>query len=143
MEEKMHVIALMRFNDKLEGVARNEGDIFTVTAARYEQIMAYRTDLIELYEVDPPADPDDAEKADDGKGGEVPAEAGDAEKSAEGAEPPADPDDADKADDGKGEAKAEKPAAKKTQRKNASKQALPTDITREEGAAIVAAPSHC
>lgn len=121
MEEKMHVIALMRFNDKLEGVARNEGDIFTVTAARYEQIMAYRTDLIELYEVDPPADPDDAEKADDGKGGEVPAEAGDAEKSAEGAEPPADPDDADKADDGKGEAKAEKPAAKKTQLKNASK----------------------
>ena len=87
MEEKMHVIALMRFNDKLEGVARNEGDIFTVTAARYEQIMAYRTDLIELYEVEPPADPDDA----------------------------------DKADDGKGEAKAEKPAAKKTQRKNASK----------------------
>ena len=54
MEEKMHVIALMRFNDKLEGVTRNEGDIFTVTAARYEQIMAYRTDLIELYEVDPP-----------------------------------------------------------------------------------------
>lgn len=87
MEEKMHVIALMRFNDKLEGVTRNEGDIFTVTAARYEQIMAYRTDLIELYEVDPPADPDDAEKADDGKDG----------------------------------AKAEKPAAKKTQRKNASK----------------------
>lgn len=127
MDSYMRVIALMRFNDKLEGVARNEGDIFTVTAARYEQIMAYRTDLIELYEVDPPADPDDAEKADDGKGGEVPAEAGDAEKSAEGAEPPADPDDADKADDGKGEAKAEKPAAKKTQRKNASKQALPTE----------------
>ena len=121
MEEQMHVTALTRFTDKLEGVARNEGDIFTVTAARYEHIMAYRTDLIELYEVDPPADPDDAEKADDGKGGEVPAEAGDAEKSAEGAEPPADPDDADKADDGKGGAKAEKPAAKKTQRKNASK----------------------
>lgn len=49
----MHVIVLTKFNDAREGVVRNEGDIFEVAPDRYEEIMAYRADLVQVFEPEP------------------------------------------------------------------------------------------
>lgn len=45
----MRVIALREFNDKKENAKRREGDVFTVSKERYEEIMAYMPDLIAEY----------------------------------------------------------------------------------------------
>lgn len=54
----MHVIVLTKFNDAREGVVRNEGDIFEVAPDRYEEIMAYRADLVQVFEPEPEAEPE-------------------------------------------------------------------------------------
>ena len=141
----MKVKTITKFNDKLANTTREVGEEFEVEVERYEQIMAYRPDLIEPIEDEPPADPAaDAEeaKAEDA----ATSESGEADKAAEGSDP-------DKAEQPKGEedekaaegsdpqkggatdeaakpkgeeakeasSKETNPAAKKTQRKNASK----------------------
>lgn len=60
--DSIRVITKVRFNDLLCDTTREEGDIFEVSPERYDEIMAYRDDLIQTY--DPPAD--------DGKGEEKP-----------------------------------------------------------------------
>ena len=133
----MKVKTITKFNDKLANTTREVGEEFEVEVERYEQIMAYRPDLIEPIEEEPPADPEageqpkgeDPEKVEEPKQAkpEAPAEGGEGEKPAEGTEPPADP---EAGEQPKGEdpeavktepVKEAKPAAKKSQRKNASK----------------------
>lgn len=49
----MRVKALREWNDLKEGTTRHEGDIFIVSKQRYDQIMAYRPDLVEPCEEAP------------------------------------------------------------------------------------------
>lgn len=62
----MKVIVLTKFNDLKENTLRNEGDIFEVEPDRYNEIMAYRADLIQVYEPDDAGD--DPKDEDTGKG---------------------------------------------------------------------------
>lgn len=59
----MQVKTLTKFNDAVEGVARNVGDVFEVAPERYEQIMAYRFDLVELCEPEPDSEPEEQPEA--------------------------------------------------------------------------------
>ena len=42
----MKVVALREFQDLKAKTMRREGEVFTVSKARYEEIMAYRDDLV-------------------------------------------------------------------------------------------------
>ena len=59
----MRVIALRNWRDLKEGVRRLEGDVFTVSKERYEEIMAVQADLVAPYEQAPEPTPDEAAKA--------------------------------------------------------------------------------
>lgn len=111
----MRVIALQAFNDLKEDTTRHEGDVFTVEIERYEQIMAYRPDLIAPFE----DEQDDPEKGEKPEGGEDEKAADDSTpEKGEEAEKPEKPEGEEAKE---ASAKEAKPAAKKTQRKNASK----------------------
>lgn len=141
----MKVKTMTKFNDKLANVTREVGEEFEVEVERYEQIMAYRPDLIEPVEDEPPADTatdpeaSQGEDASTSEGGEADKaaecpdhdkaeqpEAAEGEKAAGGSDPQKGGE-ADKEEKPKGEEetassdKGDKPAVKKTQRKNASK----------------------
>lgn len=62
----MKVIVLTKFNDLKENTLRNEGDVFEVEPDRYNEIMAYRADLIQVYDTgDDPKDETTGEDAGD------------------------------------------------------------------------------
>lgn len=49
----MKVVALREWRDLKVDTTRHEGDVFVVSKERYEQIMAYRTDLVKPCEEEP------------------------------------------------------------------------------------------
>ena len=54
----MRVIALRNWRDLKEGVRRVEGDVFTVSKERYDEIMAKNARLVGVYEPEGGAEPE-------------------------------------------------------------------------------------
>ena len=58
----MRVIALRNFKDLKAGVRRVEGDVFTVSKERFDEIMAKGSDLIAAFEQEQEPKPEEAQE---------------------------------------------------------------------------------
>ena len=65
----MRVIALRNWRDLKEGVRRVEGDVFTVSKERYDEIMAKNARLVGVYEPEGGAEPEAPKRTTRKRGG--------------------------------------------------------------------------